>query len=124
MPFDASAPAEVTARDRMIQLRDFLAHLPEGSKFNMSHFESSRHGCGTSACLAGWHGFLIGDRYSPRWDSAEIEGWTTRISTSLGLSWEESYSLFWGSFTTDPLEAVAVLDHYLATGEIDWAVAK
>jgi hypothetical protein len=118
MPFDAQAPAEVTARDRMIQLRDFLETLPP-EKFDMSkwgfcmHAEDMRHDCNTAACIGGWADAMFTD--------GDVLG-----SQRLGLTTLQERKLFLpagyyhGSHTT--AQAVAVLDHYLATGKIDWSV--
>lgn len=113
MPFDAAAPAEVSARDRMIQLRDFLAELPD-EKFDISLWH-----CGTAGCIGGWAETLFfGSAYSGH-DESEV-------GEHIGLSVANAERLFYplgyryGRHT--PAQAVAVLDHYLATGEISWAV--
>lgn len=139
MPFDSFLPAEVTARNRVIQLRDFLAVL-DPNHFDMHDWEQSAP-CGTVACIAGWQGFLLKDRYVPIHRSetfdnfhARTREWIDRMGTSLGLSTDQSKELFtprWiNQFTRDgdeitmtPTQAAAVLDHYLLTGLIDWSIA-
>lgn len=123
MPFDAQAPAEVTARDRLVQLRDFLETLPpERFDMHISGFVSDAVAgdCGTPACIGGWARALFKVR-----DDLRVVGF------HLGLSEEDSGELFYWLNTAPDLTyddvtlpmAVAVLDHYLATGKIDWSVA-
>lgn len=114
MPFDAQVPAEVTARARMIRLRDFLAALPD-ERFDYGipvTFEE----CGTAFCIGGWARelFFRGLAYED----------VHEIGRSVGLSEDQADELFYqadGEVTRT--RAVAVLDHFLATGEIDWTVA-
>lgn len=119
MPFDAASPPEVTARDRMIRLRDHLAKLP-AKEFDMAHWH-----CGTTACIGGWvENLFCGTRY------VTVDG---AAGALIGLSPTESQDLFYparfctkdfAAYEATPVQAVAVLDHYLATGEIDWSVVK
>jgi len=131
MPFDAAPPAEVTARDRVIRLRDFLDALPD-ERFDMDDYlvwnkcdGPSRYNmpigkavniCGTAACIAGWAQAL----FDP--DTPQDEDIAARL---LGLNSTQASALFIpdsrGVLTR--AQAVATLDHYLATGEIDWAKA-
>lgn len=140
MPFDAPAPAAVTARDRMIQLRDFLETLPP-ERFDMSNYyivtltgnvpahwferptEVVAADCGTSACICGWASVLR----APKEPFSE-----DKTAKWLGLNGHEAHALFYPpGYSRDVKEyrpytrtqAVAVLDHYLATGKIDWSVA-
>lgn len=114
MPSDAQVPAEVTARDRMIQLRDHVAYKVRDKDFDMRYWH-----CGTSACLGGWVENLFFDGKNT---SSDVVG------AKVGLDDEQSWKLFYptgvslASITRDC--AVAVLDNYLATGEIDWSVAR
>lgn len=126
MPFDSMPEAEVTARDRVIMLRDHLAQLP-AAQFDYREW-SRESEYGTVACVAGWQGILMGDR-APRFcdedDRAAHEAWQTRMAASLGLSGRGVPLFELGGYTRrSPAEAVAVLDHYLATGKIDWEAAK
>lgn len=127
MAYDAQPSAEVTARDRMIQLRDFLAKLPD-ERFNMMwwsvnaedarQFTHVRHAnyCGTICCIGGWTEALFPEHAA---------------RDTLGLTDQEAYDLFYPEHLRDeaewqsvtPAQAVAVLDNYLATGEIDWGAA-
>ena len=114
MPYDASPPAEVTARDRVIMLRDFLATLPD-EQFNMDKFMSR---CGTVGCIAGWQGFLIGDP-APSGFGLEVVQWSDRVTASLGLDHRQKCDLFY-AYGRTRAEAIAVLDRYLETGRIEW----
>ncbi len=125
MPFDAQAPAEVTARDRVIQLRDFLETLPD-ERFNIAYAWTGPGGtwgtyeqvkaneCGTAACISGWAQVLF-----------------PREGNPLGVSAEQAVELFMPrGYDSDKTakkytraRAVAVLDYYLTTGKIDWSVA-
>ena len=112
MPYDASPPAEVTARDRLIQLRDFLASVPP------KEFSYITWDCGTSACIGGWAGRLFGLSHD--------ESFSTPVAELLGLSGEQARELFFDAPIEWPItekHAVAVLDHLLATGTVDWSVA-
>lgn len=136
MPFDSAPDAEVTARDRVIRLRDFLARLPD-PQFDMSDYLNWKVGpnryhmpiglavkeCGTAACIAGWAQVL----FDP---TAKQDEWIAQ--KLLGLSEEAADALFrprqlgyYGDSDVYTLaRAVAVLDNYLATGLIDWSVAS
>jgi hypothetical protein len=129
MPYDATTFEPQTEADvcrgRMLQLRDFLAGLDE-ARFDMRRWRAdaadlapwSQGECGTVACIGGWAEILFGG-----------EDDMGKAGALLGLSVLESVRLFapygiferWGEITT--AQAVQVLDHYLATGEIDWTVA-
>lgn len=134
MAYDASPPAEVTARDRVIMLRDHLARLkPE--HFDMASW-GFEHDCGTAACIAGWNGLLTNDPpptiewvkpTSGGYDDIALEAWISRQGASLGLNEDDAAKLFvpdteegLGELTAR--RAVAVLDNYLSTGLIDWSV--
>jgi hypothetical protein len=122
MPFDAMPDAEVTGRDRMIRLRDFLSRLPP-QDFDMHWWEarSEESTCGTTACIGGW---------AKRMYSLET---TYDVGPCLALEPLQAEALFYPgqalmsdgrpAFDAKPADAVRVLDHYLATGEIDWSVA-
>lgn len=112
MPYDgAEVSPDVTHRLRMMELRDFLAELPP-EKFDIDEWI-----CGTTACIGGWAErlFRFPSSASPQ-----------TIGAHIGLTGCQSNELFFeypdeGEVTVS--RAVAVLDHYLATGEIDWSVA-
>jgi hypothetical protein len=135
MPFDSIPDAQVTARDRLIRLRDHVAKLRPG-QFNMNWWNiqgsqlypdnDPRHDCGTVACLGGWCDLLFLGAY-------QGEN-VPRTGALLGLSRHDSLGLFYpsdlrGSYTDiTPTQAVRVLDHLLATsspgtcdGEVDWS---
>lgn len=130
MTFDSFPSAEVTARDRVIQLRDFLATLPP-KRFDMNDWMdypgwdwtekgeppiTTLHNCGTTACIGGWANVL----FFP--NKGEV-AWRD-VGTLLGLTYHQADSLFFKFPKCDlgPTQAVAVLDHYLATSLIDWSV--
>ena len=136
MPFDSEPAAEVTARDRMVRLRDFLAVLP-ATRFNMRYLVS-RGGqaecadpltdCGTAACIAGYALAMF-------FDNTDDAG-AVQVADCLGLTREQGDVLFLPHYHGGPPAseytvewAVRTLDHYLATldatgvGIIDWSVA-
>lgn len=121
MPFDAAPPAEVTTRDRVIRLRDFIANLDDPRKLDMGCFEREVPECGTVCCIAGWANRL----YQPDANKS-LFGATASARHLLGLGFTQSHDLFYpteygtGRYTRD--DAVKVLDHYLATGKVDWSV--
>lgn len=115
MPFDAAPSPETTTRDRLIRLRDIFTTL-DPTQFAMHEWE-----CGTTACIGGWI-----DRVwpSPPGDARSLEA----AGELLGLDGSASWSLFIGAGGLDydditPTTIVAVLDHLLLTGKVDWAVA-
>lgn len=78
--------------------------------------------CGTAACIAGWTNAILGNPDS-EYDDA------TDAAARLGLDEREADDLFTprgfdvkGRFTR--AQAVAVLDHLLETGKVDWSVAE
>lgn len=114
MPFDST---ETTARDRLKILRDHIAGLsPE--KFDMSEWR-----CGTAACIGGWTETLF----------AKKRLGESAVGALIGLNPDQSEALFYPdlpdpdgdarAWNATPAEAVKVLDHLLATGEVDWRVA-
>lgn len=117
-------------RENIKKVRDVIASLPRG-RFNMGDWVSNldltpkqlAHTCGTAACIAGWTLAVKSPGSRKRyWDSVDnIEEVAGRY---LGLSLDEAKRLFippglsiWKY--TQP-HAVRVLDHLLATGEVDW----
>ena len=144
MPFDSSefefiAPSKTNPQEtglnlaRLGKLRDFLNRLPperfamgtEGSFFRGDGplFPTAGevlHNCNTAACIAGWTCALFG----------EPDDDPNRLSAEehLGLTSSAGSALFlptgWSSRQYTPGQAVAVLDHLIATGEVDWSVAK
>jgi hypothetical protein len=103
------------------KVRDHLAQLP-AEKFSMRTFDSVAN-CGTIACIAGWAKHLL--------NPSAVHAETAAIN-ALGLTKEQAYELFWlgDRLGPDPLwdagpqQAVSVLDHLIATGEVDWTVAE
>ena len=99
----------------MIQLRDVIAVLPP-ERFDMSSWH-----CGTVACIGGTAEILF-------FGSIGADRSTESVGAVLGLNGDQAYELFhpdversWSEITT--AEAVRVINHYLATGEIDWSAA-
>lgn len=113
MPFDA----EVTAESRLLLLRDHIAQLSD------KHFDMREWDCGTSACIGGWIERLF---------KLDPEGHWQDTGEAVGLTRDQASELFFMDGTSFPMEkvgrreAVAVLDHYLDTGDVDWdaAIAK
>lgn len=132
MAFYAQPDAYVTAWDRVIQLRDFLETLPP-ERFNMGSWgkvNHATHTCDTPACIRGWAEALF---------STVGEMTVREVGTLIGLDDQQSADLFQSGYALQnaskalgvkDLEAitvdhaVAVLDHYLLTGKIDWGVAR
>lgn len=77
------------------------------------------HDCNTCGCIGGWSEGLL------RVDESD----TRQARELLGLSDLQAEELFFAHSHPLPMnkitqaEAVAVLDHLLATGEVDWSVA-
>lgn len=97
--------------------------------FNMESFapvgdlvDYSGHNCGTSCCLAGHvliqagistSSFLIDSVAAEYLGLSEIQ--STRLFTPVSLKNLDPYS-------ATPEQAIKVLEHLLATGEVDWGV--
>lgn len=98
----------------MIQLRDFLASLPD-KQFEYSTPVTVE--CGTAFCIGGWaRKIFFRDR-----DYDQVR----EIGGVIGLSAEQTDDLFYHTnYYPTRTQSVAVLDHYLTTGEIDWSAAK
>jgi hypothetical protein len=119
MAYDAETTERTVTRDRVMRLRDHIAALPP-EHFNMHHWH-----CGTVACIGGWAATLFlpqSERYRD-----------CRAAEALGLTPDQGEALFFptgkmgsglSSYGATNAQAVAVLTNYLATGEIDWSVAK
>lgn len=123
MPFDAATyardPLTITdPRERLEYLRDFLRELPK-ERFSMAHWPDAAelHRCGTAACIGGWADAIWG-RTTTNDEAGE----------RLGLSADEAWALFypssdWLNTDTTIAQALRVVDHFLATGEVDWSKA-
>jgi len=125
MAYDTTDLAvDTQAKVNLIRLRDFLATLaPE--RFNITRlyypssdvFEETK--CGTAACIAGWACTILGEPHGARFEAQRV----------LGLNDEQGIALFCPyHYQEEPHKytlprAVAVLDHLIATGEVDWSVA-
>lgn len=130
-------PRSITdPRERVAYLRDFLRELPP-ERFDMASLYSKHgrdtymhgngeaisyvKGCGTAACIAGWTIAVFAPKVRVR-EGAPI------AEDLLGLTDLQGNDLFLPSGFTQqdfatPAQAANVLDHYLATGKIDWSVA-
>lgn len=137
-------------RARIEKLRDALlapvppAPLGQGLGFNMHYWrcsgelappDTSGRGCGTTACLAGWTVSL----FATAQQITELQGeaWmqTGRMAGSMLklMPWQadELFTPKTNKFdfssdqadTVTPAMAARVLDHLLATGDVDWSVA-
>lgn len=111
-------------RDRITQLRDHLAQLRDDQFLIMNY----------RLCIAGHAAKLFVPR---ELDEVHIHG---EAQWALGLSGDQGYDLFIPTVTSGhrahynlptfirqgvdvrPKHAVQVLDHLLATGEVDWRI--
>jgi hypothetical protein len=92
--------------------------------------DNSGHNCGTVACIAGWTAYLAKGSEPTHAYWTYKDGHTSKIAREfLGLSRWEAGDLFepgavaaadWGSIK--PSQAVAVIRHLAATGEVDWSI--
>jgi hypothetical protein len=101
--------------ENLTTLRNFLAELP-GEKFDMTEWK-----CGTVACIGGWATTVFAAEVLP------YESLTSRfVNRVLGLAEDQGYELYFGDGTSKEVttaQACIVLDHLIATGEVDWSVA-
>jgi len=130
MPFDAEhfvvtdlpVHPSVSQPERIRTLRDAIRAAPQD--FDMR--DPAMHTCGTAVCFHGWVKELFFGKYVT----------TETTSAHLGLSPQQGadlYQMWTGNAEPCNLnrrfrditaqEGVRVLNHYLATGEIDWSVA-
>lgn len=129
MAFDSETfnKPEVTARDRLVMLRDFLATLPD-EKFDMGDCGSelwTHPDCGSPACIGGWARILYLPRHERYLDLREVG------DRYLDLDAIKATDLFFpngdnwldGAVNATAVQAARVLDHLLNTGNVDWAVA-
>lgn len=122
-------------RKNIQKVRDHIAGL-NPKRFNMALWAAERdgdddvapvrlkHDCGTCGCIGGWTDAIFRTPRSKM--GAESAG------RALGLTEDQAQALFfpwgfpWGVNDGDdwenikPAHAVRVLDHLLATGEVDW----
>lgn len=119
-------------RENIQKVRDVIAALPR-KRFNMTGWAHGgnryyseispseiTHDCDTAACIGGWAVALSApDETTPF--STDVR---ERASAFLGIDGSMSMDLFmpnienWSRITN--AHAVRVLDHLLATGEVDW----
>jgi hypothetical protein len=130
--------AKITSKKKRLEfVRDFIASIPEDN-FNMGDWHGTmasspvakarrtikkKHYCGTVACIGGWTELLFA--------APAASGWYGHKAPSLlGLSQEDAQELFYPHALEDSLEwnqitnaqAVRVIDHFLATGKVDWTI--
>jgi hypothetical protein len=122
-------------RENIQKVRDHIASLPP-ERFDVSRFfglgsdelpedaETAKAGqfvtnCGTTACVGGWTLAVLDPEHS-------IFGAPVRAAELLGIDRSEARELFYGGIcvSAEQRQAVAVLDHLLATGEVDWSVTE
>lgn len=122
---------ETIERTNMRRLRDMIAGLP-AERFDMSEsgeWEDAGAGdCGTAACIGGWARALLRRHVYSIDELAPDLGLTKREATALfypgsGDSMWAPMSDGRSPYDATPAQAANVLDHYLATGRIDWSVA-
>lgn len=118
------------------RVRDHIAGLPP-EQFDMSWWAGNPtvqaniqpadllHNCGTCGCIGGWTEALLFPRLGADWP----ERGDYEIGGALGLSDAQSDELFYpsgiGNWKSISIQkAVAVLDHLMATGNVDWSVAE
>jgi hypothetical protein len=120
-------------KENIRKLRGVIAGLPD-KRFDMSVWVGRRlsngqlfsifgrsdeliHDCGTAGCIGGWAEALMREAKSRR---RSARSW-------LGLTEAQEGSLFmppgWNGDGFARSQAVAVLDHLLKTGKVDWSVA-
>ena len=103
-----------------------------GLGFNMSSFyadglpDMSAHYCGTTACIAGWAVAIMKGDASGAWGTPD-----SVIGNWLGIDSSRTDQLFYAldheapEFAFErvtPKQAVSVLRHLAATGEVDWSI--
>jgi len=107
-------------RENIQKVRDVIAALPP-AQFDMREL-GTKNECGTVACIAGWACEVLGT-------GNDRDYGTTSVATEMfGITQGQAHELFWlgsaepGSklWLAGPDHAVRVLDHLLATGEVDW----
>lgn len=118
-----------------------------GLGFNMMYWMSDTgvapdqrpdHACGTTACIAGWAVTVMKRRAeAPR----DIDGFAIKIyrrdggfmaaaADWFGLEGKDAYNLFYAQGSgllrsqVTSAQAVAVLRHLAATGEVDWTISS
>lgn len=130
MPFDATDyqvdPLTITdPRERLRYVSDFLKKLPR-EQFNMNEAGRWRDGemgwCRSPACIGGWARALF--RFHAAYSELEAVG-----ERLFALPWDDAHALFYpgsteGAYAATPSEAARVIDHLLATGEVDWSVFR
>jgi len=105
-------------RENVQIVRDHIAGLPP-EQFDMDDWGEAHTKCGTAACIGGWAAVLLLNADGYRVPDSEV-------AAALGLDIIEGRALFYprGPMMQATIpQGLAVLDHLLATGEVDWSVA-
>lgn len=104
-------------RENIQKVRDHIASLPPERLDMYNWFREAE--CGTVCCIGGWTNLVLGpDEPRERWSVSKARG-------RLDISYTQADELFFGagvSSAVGPAQAVAVLDHLLETGEVDWSI--
>lgn len=121
-------------REAIKKVRDVIAGLPRG-RFTMEYYASEpgrfgedippghlAHTCNTAGCIAGWTVAALAPN-APRGEADE------QAAELLGIDHPDALALFMPpGYDTPRLysqpHAVRVLDHLLATGEVDWKTTR
>ena len=110
-------------RENITKVRDVIAGLPS-AEFDMRDW--GNHECDTAACIGGWTArVVLNDRSLTERVCGDALGLTVGQRSTLfyprGIELPDGG--YWSPYDATPTQAVRVLDHLLATGEVDWNVA-
>lgn len=124
---EVSTPPHLPNRADCLLVRDRIAALPS-YLFDMA---TTFPDCGTAGCIMGWTAEVF--NLEARTAIGEFRG---DVAACLWGFTDSTNPLFFptladkgvmsdgrSGFKATPAQAVRVLDHYLATGEVDWSVA-
>jgi hypothetical protein len=132
VPTPPQYPDDGLNRENIRRVRDVIASN-DAARFSMTALARDHQGystdavdilthrCGTAGCIAGWAVALL-------MPGALAD--TIRAARLFGLDWQtQGRALFCPPGWDIPdrytqAQAVAVLDHLIATGEVDWSVAE
>jgi hypothetical protein len=122
---------ETNGRERLRQLASFVRKLPE-PQFNMhesgEYWETLE--CGSPVCIGGWgrRMFATGDRFDLLSFGVEMLGLNRSQASDLFFPGYAPGAEAWADrgstpYHATPKQAARVIDHLIATGEVDWSAA-
>jgi hypothetical protein len=118
----ASQPPEALKMDAWFTGADYDLKWNDEDQLVSIVIPEIEHTCGTAACIGGWAMVQLSHDLGTQ-DIPSPDGFSTEARNFLGLTPTQAGELFYPSNITarTQADALATLDHLIATGEVKWS---